>query len=188
MNKSTLKLFQGYDWPGDIRELQIVVESAVILCAGETFSVDETWFNGEPAEVSGPAVRLATSLDERERELITEAKAEGQERLSGPDGKAAKLGIPRQTVGLKIKSLRINKHQFRVRWTYANASAFSRIKRRISAHDPNGNDGFLDLPESPVQRAFDDKTQEAPDTLCLSEGRAGQNPIGLCPHALRFHC
>src|SRR5437867_5189164 len=43
INKKTLDLFQVYDWPGNIRELQNVIERAVILCDGETFCVDETW-------------------------------------------------------------------------------------------------------------------------------------------------
>ena len=43
INKSTLDLFQAYDWPGNMRELQNVIERAVILCDGETFGVDETW-------------------------------------------------------------------------------------------------------------------------------------------------
>jgi DNA-binding NtrC family response regulator len=43
ISKKTLELFQAYDWPGNIRQLQNVVKRAVVLCDGETFSVDETW-------------------------------------------------------------------------------------------------------------------------------------------------
>src|SRR6202044_1105643 len=53
--KQTFQLFQAYDWPGNIRELQNVIERAVILCDGETFSIDETWLKPESPRVSGPA-------------------------------------------------------------------------------------------------------------------------------------
>ncbi len=43
VTKKTLELFQAYEWPGNIRELQNVIERAVIVCDGETFSIDETW-------------------------------------------------------------------------------------------------------------------------------------------------
>ena len=43
ITKSTLDLFQEYDWPGNIRELQNLIERAVVLCDSETFSVDEAW-------------------------------------------------------------------------------------------------------------------------------------------------
>src|ERR1700674_2869178 len=43
ISKDTLSLFRSYDWPGNIRELQNVVERAVILCDGETFCVDPSW-------------------------------------------------------------------------------------------------------------------------------------------------
>src|SRR5262249_38389848 len=47
VSKRTLELLQRYAWPGNIRELQNVVERAVILCDGETMSVDETWLGNE---------------------------------------------------------------------------------------------------------------------------------------------
>src|SRR5438034_9953587 len=47
IQNETLKLFQAYDWPGNIRELQNVIERAVVLCESETFSVDETWLKPE---------------------------------------------------------------------------------------------------------------------------------------------
>jgi formate hydrogenlyase transcriptional activator len=43
ITNKTFQLFRAYDWPGNIRELQNVIERAVILCDGETFSVDEAW-------------------------------------------------------------------------------------------------------------------------------------------------
>lgn len=109
----TLELFQGYHWPGNIRELQNIIERAVILCDGETFSIDETWLKRESPAVSGSIVPLVTTLVEHEKEMIEAALAQCKGRVSGPSGAAHKLGIPRQTLDARILSLGINKHRFR---------------------------------------------------------------------------
>jgi PAS domain S-box-containing protein len=113
--KSTLELFQAYDWPGNIRELQNVIERAVILCDSEIFAVDETWLKAQPpsGSKSNPAVPLSASLTNRERELIEAALAESGGRVSGKFGAAAKLGIPRQTLESKISYLGIEVSRFR---------------------------------------------------------------------------
>ena len=116
ISKKTLELFQAYDWPGNIRELQNVIERAVVLCDSETFSVDETWLKRD-GQRSGPAVPLVATLVEHEKEMIETALAACQGRIAGPSGAAAKLGIPRQTLESKIKSLGIDKHRFRARQT-----------------------------------------------------------------------
>ncbi len=120
IEKKTLDLFQAYDWPGNIRELQNVVERAVILCDGETFSVDETWLQRKSNQLSGRQVSRAGVLADdkkefadRERKAIEAALAECQGRVSGPSGAAAKLGIPHQTLESKIASLGIDKRRFK---------------------------------------------------------------------------
>ncbi len=113
IKKTTLEQFQAYDWPGNIRELQNVIERAVVLCDSETFAVDEPWLMRESPQRSGPAAPFATTLVEHEREIIEAALASSQGRISGPSGAAAKLGIPRQTLDSKIKNLGINKHRFK---------------------------------------------------------------------------
>jgi len=121
IKKRTLDLFQAYDWPGNIRELQNVIERAVILCDGETFSLDETWLPRKSNQLSGRQVSSTGVLAddkkefaERERKAIADALAECHGRVSGPHGAAAKLGIPHQTLASKIESLGVDKRKFKV--------------------------------------------------------------------------
>jgi transcriptional regulator with PAS, ATPase and Fis domain/HAMP domain-containing protein len=117
IDKKTLQLFQDYNWPGNIRELQNVVERAVVLSDSETFSVDETWLKREPSHQSlrlDPLSKGLGRLDEKkEKEMIEAALAQTAGRVSGPAGAAALLGVPRQTLESKIASLGINKHRFK---------------------------------------------------------------------------
>jgi formate hydrogenlyase transcriptional activator len=115
IGKNTMKLFQAYDWPGNIRELQNVIERAVVLCDGETFGIDESWLKRKPSQLSTRATGEVTTLAEGQRELIEAALAAAHGRVSGPSGAAAKLGIPRQTLEWKIKTLQIDRLSFRVR-------------------------------------------------------------------------
>jgi transcriptional regulator with PAS, ATPase and Fis domain len=113
IDKNTLKLCESYHWPGNIRELQNIVERSVILCSGEIFWIDEAWLSGQDGprlESSGP---LTKSLQSYEKELIEAALAESNGKVAGPNGAAAKLGIPRSTLDLKIKQLNIRKNTIR---------------------------------------------------------------------------
>jgi formate hydrogenlyase transcriptional activator len=118
VSKNTLDLFQGYDWPGNIRELQNVVERAVVLCEGEIFCVDPSWLAPASASRTSPnettlTIPLVTDLAERERAMIENALREAEGLISGRAGAAAKLGVPRQTLESKIRKLGINRHRFR---------------------------------------------------------------------------
>jgi formate hydrogenlyase transcriptional activator len=113
ISDETLKLFQAYDWPGNIRELQNVVERAVILCEGDTFEVDEAWLTKAAAKSSYASAPLVANLAEREREMIEIALRETRGQISGPTGAAAKLGIARQTLESKIRKLGINRYLFK---------------------------------------------------------------------------
>jgi formate hydrogenlyase transcriptional activator len=113
IEKKTLDLLQVYHWPGNIRELQNVIERAVILCDGETFSVDESWVLREESGVPDKSVVLTEALVSREKQMIEAALEESRGRIFGPFGAAVKLGIPRSTLESRIKSLHINKYRFR---------------------------------------------------------------------------
>jgi len=109
IDKNTLKLCQSYAWPGNIRELQNIIERSVILCTGDLLRIDEAWLLGPNAlrpEWVGP---LAENLQSYEKQLIEAALAESDGKIAGPTGAAAKLGIPRSTLDLKIKRLNIKK-------------------------------------------------------------------------------
>jgi PAS domain S-box-containing protein len=109
---NTLELCQSYPWPGNIRELQNIVERSVILSSGDTFWIEKAWLaSPEPArqELQSP---LPDTLQNREREMIEAALAECNGKVAGPEGAAAKLGIPRSTLDSKIKQLKIKKHNY----------------------------------------------------------------------------
>jgi formate hydrogenlyase transcriptional activator len=108
IGKRTLQQLQAYHWPGNIRELQNVVERAVILSETDTFVVDDSWLKRKPEEASSkPGL---SALEDHEVEMIEAALAETHGRISGPTGAAAKLGIPRQTLESKIRRLGIDKY------------------------------------------------------------------------------
>jgi formate hydrogenlyase transcriptional activator len=112
IDKNTLNLCQSYHWPGNIRELQNIIERSVILCSGDTFRIDEAWLTSQEATRPDPPGVLTETLENREKELIEAALAESKGRIAGPNGAAAKLGIPRSTLDFRIKRLKINTHKF----------------------------------------------------------------------------
>src|SRR5467141_3838344 len=113
IDKKTLELFKDYSWPGNIRELQNVIERAVILSEGDSISIDEAWLTWESPQIRDPRIALHDVLDQQEREMIESALAEARGRVSGPDGAAVKLGIPTKTLDSKIQRLGINKFRFK---------------------------------------------------------------------------
>ena len=113
IDKKTIELFHAYDWPGNIRELQNVVERAVILSEGETFFVDETWLTHVTPKRAATTAPLVADLVEHEREILEAALRESEGVVGGPTGAAVKLGIPRQTLESKIRKLGINRDRFK---------------------------------------------------------------------------
>jgi hypothetical protein len=97
VDKRTLQLLQSYPWPGNIRELQNVIERLVIVCETEIFTVDESWLSQPPLDTrSGDRFFLSEKVAAKEREIIEEALRKSQGRIFGPSGAAARLGIARR--------------------------------------------------------------------------------------------
>jgi transcriptional regulator with GAF, ATPase, and Fis domain len=114
VDKETLELLQSYPWPGNIRELQNVIERSVILCETEVFSIDESWLPQqplltEPENQTEPSRGLLT----QEKNMIEAALKESRGRVFGPSGAAVMLGMPSSTLESKIRSLNIDKNRFK---------------------------------------------------------------------------
>jgi len=117
IDRNTLDLLQSYDWPGNIRELQNVIERSIILSSADVFSVDELWFSRRTAPPASP-IEASPTLNvgpRSEREMIEAALAESRGRVSGASGAAAKLRVPPSTLESRIKTLKIDKRQFKFR-------------------------------------------------------------------------
>jgi formate hydrogenlyase transcriptional activator len=113
ISKKSMELLQTYRWPGNIRELQNVIERSVIISDSENLCIDESWFAGPSGTTDSAIHPFSEKLAAQEREMIESALAESNGRVSGSRGAAAKLGIPQSTLDSKIKALKINKQRFR---------------------------------------------------------------------------
>jgi PAS domain S-box-containing protein len=120
IDKRTLELFRGYDWPGNIRELQNVIERSIILTSGNVLLVDESWLSKQSSQPSHAIEAAPIPMDDsvggaerEEREIIEAALTASRGRVSGPTGAAAKLRIPPSTLEYKIKALKIRKSRFK---------------------------------------------------------------------------
>ena len=113
IDKRSMDLLQSYAWPGNIRELQNVIERSVIVCDSQNLSIDERWVGRGRRSRTVAAQPLSEKLAAQEKELIEAALSESHGRVSGASGAAAKLGMPQSTLDSKIKSLKIDKHRFR---------------------------------------------------------------------------
>jgi DNA-binding NtrC family response regulator len=113
ISSDTMEALVRYPWPGNIRQLQNVIERSVIVHEEGTLSIEPGWLDREcfPTEPATP-VSFRRSATE-EREVIAAALAETRGRVSGPAGAATKLGIPPSTLESKIRSMNINKHSFK---------------------------------------------------------------------------
>jgi transcriptional regulator with GAF, ATPase, and Fis domain len=112
IDKKTMDALASSDWPGNIRELQNVIERSVILNETETFRIDKSWLTRQ-AQHTPREKALSDNLTTHEKDMIEAALAESRGQVSGPAGAAAKLGLPPSTLDSRIKALKINKHRFK---------------------------------------------------------------------------
>ena len=122
--EETIEALTHYHWPGNIRELQNVIERSVIVSDTEQLSVDHRWLSSISVPSSSPSspapyvsrddrYTLAKRTAETERKLIESALERSQGRVSGPLGAAAELGLPPSTLESKIRTLKINKYRYK---------------------------------------------------------------------------
>ena len=117
IDKRTVELFRSYPWPGNIRELQNVVERSVIVSSDGVFSVDAAWLSKDSRRVSSlqkPELAVADEDASRDRQIIEDALAGSRGRVSGSNGAAVRLGVPPSTLEHRIKKLRIRKSHFKL--------------------------------------------------------------------------
>jgi DNA-binding NtrC family response regulator len=116
IDKRTVELFRS-SLPGNIRELQNVVERSVIVSSDGVFSLDAAWLSRDSRRVSLPQQPEPADADEdasQERQIIEDALAGSRGRVSGPQGAAARLRVPPSTLEYRIKKLRIRKSHFKL--------------------------------------------------------------------------
>jgi transcriptional regulator with GAF, ATPase, and Fis domain len=111
IDQRTLELCQAYAWPGNIRELSNIVERSVILCGGDTLTIDEAWLSVQaPSSPDSPG--RGQTLQDREKDAIEAALAEANGKVAGVTGAAAKLGLAASTLESKIRRFKIDKRRF----------------------------------------------------------------------------
>jgi DNA-binding NtrC family response regulator len=138
ISSATMDALRRYHWPGNIRELQNVIERSVILCETEIFSIDESWLPRQQS-LTEPRneIELSRRLQAEEMDTIEAALKESGGRVFGPSGAAAKLGIARSTLESKIQSLKINKNRFRVSRVFPSRTEFASNDDRVLASPPD---------------------------------------------------
>jgi len=109
IQKKALEALQEYSWPGNVRELQNVIERSLIIGETNEFSIDKSWVANEPQQPGAAATDQKTN----ERKRIEAALVQSNGKVSGAHGAAAKLGLPPSTLESRIRSLKINKFQFK---------------------------------------------------------------------------
>jgi formate hydrogenlyase transcriptional activator len=113
IDRRTLDAMQRYSWPGNIRELQNVIERGVILADSEVFRLEPGTLSHESRTSQDSPGQESPGTREQQKAQIEAVLKETRGRIAGPDGAAARLGVPASTLESRIKSLKINKHLFR---------------------------------------------------------------------------
>jgi PAS domain S-box-containing protein len=104
ISRDALQELQDYDWPGNIRELENVIERSVILCPGPELRLPE-----KLNHVAVPAASVVKTMEEAERDHIIKTLAETGWQIGGPHGAAAVLDLPPSTLRSRMQKLRIRR-------------------------------------------------------------------------------
>jgi transcriptional regulator with GAF, ATPase, and Fis domain len=131
VDHQTLALLQAYEWPGNIRELQNVIERAVIMSETGRLSVDVRWLSTVSRGAAAPLTSPPRTLLAQEKVWIEGTLAETKGRVSGPLGAAVRLGMPPSTLESRIKALAIDKRQFKVAALSGEGTRQSALKRSV---------------------------------------------------------
>jgi len=110
VDRQTMELLQAYHWPGNIRELQNVIERSVILAEGGILRIDATVLESAGPRETNPDGDV---LRQNEKDSIEAALAATKGRVAGAHGAAARLRLPASTLESKIRALKIDKFKFR---------------------------------------------------------------------------
>jgi formate hydrogenlyase transcriptional activator len=112
ISTKTMDSLALYPWPGNIRELQNVIERSLVIHQKGTLSIKKCFLSGQPFHRS-PLRQSFRGSSAEDRKMIDSALAEAGGRVSGPSGAAAMLGIPASTLESKIRAMNINKYSFK---------------------------------------------------------------------------
>jgi formate hydrogenlyase transcriptional activator len=102
---AAMEALTNYEWSGNIRELQNVIERSVILSPGRVLQIALP----ETAKSSLPSLKTPRLEESAERERILRALRESDGKVSGPNGAAARLGLRRTTLQSRMKKLNIER-------------------------------------------------------------------------------
>jgi formate hydrogenlyase transcriptional activator len=113
ISSETMEVLIRYPWPGNIRELQNVIERAVVVYQRGNLSVKKSWLSRASLPTGTATQPLLRRSAAEDREMIRAALAEAKGRVSGPSGAAVRLGVPPSTLESKIRSMNINKYSYK---------------------------------------------------------------------------
>jgi formate hydrogenlyase transcriptional activator len=102
-----------YPWPGNIRELQNIIERSVVIHDRGNLAVKRSWLCRQLFPSEPPALASFAGSAMADRDTIGAALARARGRVSGPSGAAAMLGLPPSTLESRIRAMNINKYQFK---------------------------------------------------------------------------
>jgi formate hydrogenlyase transcriptional activator len=109
ISSETMRVLVRYPWPGNIREMQNVIERAVILSKGPVLQVPVGDLKPHSAEVGNSSGNGLATLEEVERRHILSVLEQTNWVFAGPNGAAARLGLKGPTLQFRMQKLGITR-------------------------------------------------------------------------------